>query len=228
MIRLALTFLTTFLLLSLCIDGKTKTNDESFSFIETSSDSSSLRYVRTFKCISKKGDDLESLYRAIKLQAIGIGANCFRYNNFMRDSMGTMALTLDTYYGDDTFTNINLNNHERNTVYIISDGNFNSRTYTFKTDKEKRIIKSGTYYKHTINKGEKVKIKKGGFFGASATISWDENNTCEFFSLSGFGLADMPLLVNPMPRVGVSFTTGRLKPVERSFGLLLTMILKQS
>ncbi|OFY62222.1 MAG: hypothetical protein A3H98_04485 [Bacteroidetes bacterium RIFCSPLOWO2_02_FULL_36_8] len=233
-IRWIILFIATiFLLLGQRSNGQTKSNNNLFAFIENSSDSSSLKFIQTFKCISKKGDDIASLYRAIKQQAHGKGANCFKFKNFTCDSIGTMTLTLDTYYGDDTFIKNNLNNHEKNTVYIISDGNFNNKTYTFRADKVKRIIKSGTYYKHTIKQNEKVKINKGGFFGATATIVWEENKICKFYSLSGFGLADVPFGIYPTPTyygspgIGVSFTTGKLKSVDRSFGLLLTMILKQ-
>lgn len=213
--------------------GQTKNNMNKFTFIENSSDSSSLKFIQTYKCISIKGDDIASLYRAIKQQAQSKGANCFRFKNFVRDSIGNMTLTLDTYYGDDNFIKSNLNNHEKNTIYIISDGNFNDKLYSFKVDKAKRIIKSGQYYKCVIKYGAKLKINKGGFFGTTATIYWEDNKLCKFYSLSGFGLADYPMGINPYPTyngglgVGVSFTTGKLKSVDRDFGLLLTMILKQ-
>ncbi len=79
-----------------------KNDSFEFTFIENSTDSSALNYIQTFKCISKKGDDLISLYRAIKVQAKNKVANCFKFRNFERDKSGLLTLTLATYHGGDS------------------------------------------------------------------------------------------------------------------------------
>jgi len=212
--------------------AQTKNSDNVFAFIDKSADTSSLKFIQTFRCISKKGDDITSLYRAIKNQAQYKGSNCFIYKSFSKDSSGVMTLTLDTYYGDDAMVEANFNNYESNTIYIISDGDFDNKLYSFNINGEKKVIKSGTYFKYVIQKGEKVTINKGGFFGSTAEIHWGENKPSQFFTLSGFGFSDIPLGYGSYPisgpGVGVSFTTGKIKSVDRAIGYVLKMILKNS
>jgi len=144
-----------------------------------------------------------------------------------------MNLTLDTYNGSDTFLMANHYNHETSTVYIISDGDFGNKTYTFNITGEKKIIKSGTYYKAILKPEEKLKINKGGAFGTTVILVWGENKFCKFFTTSGFGLSDIPFGMNPAPTynggpgVGVSFSNGKLTPVDASIGFLMTKILTQ-
>ena len=199
--------------------GQTEKKENTFSFIENSSDTSSLKFIQR---ISRPGEDLFTIYETIRKQAQVKGANCFKLKKFARDSTGKMLLTLDTYYGNDTFLLNNYNNHEKNTVYIISDGNFNDETYSFNLNGEKQI-KSGTYYKYTIKKDGLVKINKGGFTGTTVTVTWQEDNLCKFYTLSGFGLKPKPT----QPGADISFSLGRLQSVDTNIGLLIIGILKQ-
>jgi hypothetical protein len=210
--------------------GQKKNKEDIFSFIENTSDTSSLKAIQS---ISTNGHDLIALYWKIKKQAQDKGANCFKLKNFTLENSGEMSLTLDTYYGSDNFLLANHDNHQTNEVYIISDGDFSDKTYTFSINDEKKIIKSGTYYKAILEPGEKLKINKGGAFGSTVTLYWEENKFCKFFSTSGFGFANSPYGMNPAPSYGgglgmsVSFSNGKLTPVDASIGFLLTKILTQ-
>lgn len=225
----ALIFLCTYFIV-IIVFGQKKGKEDIFSFIENASDTSSLKAIQS---ISIKGHDLIALYGKIKKQAQEKGANCFKLNNFTRENSGEMSLTLDTYCGSDTFLYSNHDNHETNTVYIISDGDFGDKTYSFSINGEKKIIKSGAYYKAIIKEGEKLKINKGGAFGSTVTLVWEENKFCKFFTTSGFGLADRPYGMNPAPAYGggmgmsISFSNGKLSAMDASIGFLMTKILTQ-
>jgi hypothetical protein len=204
------------------------TNFSDFEFIENSTDTSLLKFVKTYNCISVKGDDIQSLYRRIKVSAQKIGANCYKFKKFTRDSSGTMALTLDTYIGSEIILNVNSYNHEKNTVYIFCNDKFNGKIHTFKINKVKKTIKSGTCYKYSIKQGEKVIINKGGFFGSTVKIKWEEDSPCRYMTISGFGLSDTPYnYYNPSLSIGVSFTNGKIKYLDDEYGVLLAAILEK-
>jgi hypothetical protein len=214
--------------------GQARSNTNTFAFIENSMDSSALVFIKTYRSTSKDGEDLTKLYHAIKQKAINQGANCFRLKNFSRDSTtGTMALILSTYHGDQAFIERNAQKREKNTVYILSDGDFSSKSYTFKINGVKREIKSGSFFKHKIEEKGSVKINKGGFFGTTVYNRWVENGNSKFYSLSGFGLVNSSFgtSISPMnygrPGVGVSFTTGKLNLLNENIGFLMTRILKE-
>jgi hypothetical protein len=222
-----------FLLALDSVSGQDNKRYSSFEYIEDSSDSSSITLMKSQTVVSEKNSDIASMYYTIKMRARGMDANCFRFKSFTRDSSGTMTLTLDTYYAKEEFIKSNFQNHPTNTVYVIGDGEFSEKTYSFRVNGEKKIISSGTFYEVIIPSGGKAKINKGGFTGTTAIISWEEGKPCQFLSLSGFGLAGGHNALYPYATypggmgIGVSFTTGKLKSVERNFGLLMTDILKQ-
>ena len=100
---------------------------------------------------------------------------------------------------------INFRDHEENAVFIIGDENPNDhKTYSFKTNGQKKEIKSGTFFKRIIKEGEKIKINKGGISGMSMWPKYKQGAKATFFSLSGFELG------GPLPAgvIGVAFTTG--------------------
>jgi hypothetical protein len=199
--------------------------EEGFVFIEKTFDHSFLKYIHTFQCVSKQGDDIPSLVRAIRVQAQSMGANCFKLKNFERnDTAKAMTLTLDTYFADEQQLELNSQLHEKNVIYIFTNDEFSDRSYSFQIDGEKVSLKSGHYYKYIIPVGTEVKINNGGFTGTTVKVNWKENNPSRFFSLTGFALADAQ---HQPSTVGVAFTTGKINYVSANIGLLLSNVLQQ-
>jgi len=162
----------------------------------------------------------------LKAKAQELGANSFKLNSFkIIDSNDKKVLILDTYYGTDSVLNLNFKNHEKNIVYIFCDSEKSDKTYFFKIDNVKKEIKGGTFYKYQNKEGQKVKINKGGFSGATIWIKWEENKPATFLTLTGFGLGGMPI---PVGQIGMSFNTGRINYIDGDLGILSAALLTQS
>ncbi|MBK8414376.1 MAG: hypothetical protein IPL22_07585 [Bacteroidetes bacterium] len=91
------------------------------------------------------------MLRAIRVQAVNVGANCFKLRDFqINDTTKQMVLTLDTYLASDRQLELNSEMHETNVVYIISDDKFSDKDYSFKLNGVAMNIKSGYYHKHYL------------------------------------------------------------------------------
>jgi hypothetical protein len=205
-------------------DFKLKARIGTFAFIEQKTDTAKLLYVATFKVAAEdnKTTISEMLFK-IKMQAHLLGANCFRLNNFNRDSLNRLTIVLDTYYGNDSIQLKNFNNHEKNTVFIFCNDRLNDEKYLLKVNKEKKEFRSGTYLTYHLKEGEDLKITKGGFTGATFWIKYEENKQPVFLTITGFGLGGGPI---PAGTIGMSFNTGRINYIDENLGHLLTLILK--
>ncbi len=198
-----------------------------FSFIESATDTADMKFIATLKATGEtKKEDLEVLFQKLKMKAQELGANCFKLSSFnIIDSGNKRILILDTYYGIDSVLDLNFKNHNKNAVYIFGDSEKSDKIYSFKIDNVKKEIKGGSFYKYQNKEGQKVKINKGGFSGATIWIKWEENKPPIFLTLTGFGLGGAPV---PDGQIGMSFNTGRINYVDGDFGLLLVALLTQS
>lgn len=198
-----------------------------FIFLENNIDTTSIQFIKTIKCIGKAQENIPSLFKAIKTEAQNLGANCFKLRHFSRDSSNIITLTLDTYFASDSILVINDDSHPRNTVFIFCNDKNSKESHTFNLNKEKKTIKSGTYYKYKLKEGEEVKINKGGIFGATVWIKWEQNRQARFLSITGFSVAD-PRQPGPYPTAGasISFTTGSMAYIDKNMGRLLVEVLK--
>lgn len=199
--------------------------EEQFTYIESKFDYTYLKYIRTFQCNSKEGDDISSMLRAIRIQAVPLGANCFRLKNFTRiDSTGQMTLILETYFATDIQLELNSALHETNVMYIFSDHNFGGRIHTFKLNDSIISLPAGYYYKYYLKYGEEASLNMGGHFGSTLTIRWIENKPPLFIKVSGAGLADV-YGVN-QNKVIFGLTGGKLYYLTTNLGLLLANTLQ--
>lgn len=219
-------------LLPFLSEGQSRKSDErkreeQFAFIDSKFDATYLKYIHTFQCNSKAGDDISSLLRAIRIQAVKMGANCFKLKSFTRnDTTSAMTLILETYYATERQIELTSEMHEKNVIYIISDDKFNDKIHTFQLNGEKIRLKSGNYFKYYLKVGEEVIINKGGFGGTTMRINWQTNKTPDFLTITGFAFADP----SPFPSQGASvrFTTGKIHYLTTNLGLLLSNTLQLS
>jgi hypothetical protein len=204
--------------------GKLKAGND-FAFIESALDTSGIVYIATIKATGKENaSGIQALYISIQGEALGLGANAFRLNSFVKNENDDESiLILDTYFINDSILDLNWNFHEKNVIYIFGgERKRDSTDFSFKVNNKKKNIKSGEFYRRMVKKNEKVKINKGGFAGMTMWVDWKEWKPPTFLSLSGFGLSGP----SPIGTVGASFHTGRLTRVEPNLGHLLVKLLK--
>jgi hypothetical protein len=199
-----------------------------FSFIEPITDTTDIKFIATIKVTGEtKKEEVAILFYKLKAKAQELGANSFKLNSFkILDSNNKKILILDTYYGTDAAINLNFKNHVKNIVYIFCDAEKSDKTYSFKIDNVKKEIKGGTFYKYQNKEGQKVKINKGGFSGATLWINWKENKPATFLTLTGFGLGGSQIPYDQ--QFGMSFNTGRINYIDGDLGHLLAAVLTQS
>jgi hypothetical protein len=197
---------------------------ESFIFIEPAINTASLKFIRTFKCVSNEGDDIPSLLRAVREQAQKIGANSYKFNSFTRnDSTGIMTLVLDTYLASEKMLELNSAMHEDNVIYIFCDDKFSDRQFSFKINGEQKSIKSGTYYKYVMEVDSAVVINTGGLTGTTLKVDWEIGSDARYISITGPGFSDIPQQTNTLT---VQLTTGKIHTISANLGSLLIRTLK--
>ncbi|HTE34351.1 MAG TPA: hypothetical protein VK666_28420 [Chryseolinea sp.] len=200
---------------------------QDFAFIEKKTDSAGYKFISTYKLTgTKKKANITYLFLQVAERAKTDGANCFKLNSFHRnDSLKEATLILDTYNWNDSMRNVNFSNHEQNCIYLLGGEDPNDdNDISFKIDNEKKVLKSGTYYKHVRTNGKEVKISKGGLAGTTLWYTLVGNKPDLFLTMTGLGLGGGPVPTNV---VGLSFNTGRIQPVQGDLGCLLIAILKQ-
>lgn len=204
-----------------------ETFKDKFVFIQKSTDTSRLVFKRTFRCVSKKGDDLPSLFYSIKKTSENIGANCFNFRSYAPDSSKAMTLTLDVYFGNDSILKANDDNSIKNTVFIFGSDKISKEIFSFKVGKKNIDMPSGKYFKSIINEGSEVKVNFGGFLGTTVFIKWYKNRHAQYLTSTGFGVA--PALYPSANGLGVGFTinTGRVSYIDPDLGQLLIIVLKE-
>ena len=201
-----------------------------YAYVEPAIDTNSLVYVATLQGKDRiRSANIENIYYVIREKANKLGANCYIFRYFNIDQANDeVTLILDSYYATDSLLAVNTANHENNVVYIFGNekGNDNAMTYYF--NGVSREIKSGTFHKIVLKKGEEIKLNKGGATGAFVSLSWKQDNKPVFYSLSGFGLN----MVDTKPGMGenhngISFHSGAINQIENiSLGYLMTLLLK--
>lgn len=197
-----------------------------FTILEPLTDTSKIKFVATIRAKDKnKKSNIEFLYFEIRREATKIGANCFKIKSFERGGERNEAiLILDCYVTDESTVKQNIENREKNVVYIFGGEREGDNSTSFKINGEEKDVKSGTYYKLILNPSETIKISKGGITGASVVLHWEKDKEPIFLSLSGLGLAAL----NRQPANGIAFTSGSINRINNnSLGLLLTRLLKQ-
>lgn len=198
-----------------------------FDFLGSSVDSNALDYVATIRV---SGDDkdakIEALFNLAMNKANALGANCFKYNNHIESSKPRKAaLTLDLYHATDSILNINIENREKNLVYLFTGEKYSDENHTFKINKTKTLLKAGTYIRRIIEEGQELKINIGGFTGATMLLNWKENKPTKFLTLTTFGVSNRTYYSGAS---SVTFNTGRINFIETNFGYLLTQIMSES
>lgn len=205
-------------------EKKVKTLD----YIESPADTASMTFVATLKVTGEnRRADLNAIYFKMKDKARDLGANAFKYTNYeMIDSANKAILVADLYFANDSALDANTMKQEKNAVYVFGDVVPSEKTVTYKANGEKKELLGGKYAKYVNSKeGDEVKINKGGFTGASMTITWKENKSSIYVSLTGFGLGGGPV---PAGQIGLSFNSGRINYIDNGLARILLQVMKEA
>lgn len=197
-----------------------------FTFLEPSLDTATFVFVASIQAKDRdRKEIIESMYFAIREQAIKLGANSFRLNSFTRDTLDSEAfLVLDCYFATDEILNINRSLREVNAVFLFGEERKDSKSMKVDVNKEEKEIKAGTYLKYVLNENEELLLSKGGVTGSSLLLKGEKETKSTFYSLSGFGLGEL----SRQPANGISFNSGRINKISNmSLGLLMVELLQQ-
>lgn len=202
--------------------------DKASMFIHPKTDTTQFQYVATYT--SKVTDTffgMVDLFFSIKERARKDGANCFKINSIVYDSLKRPALTMDTYFGPGAAVAANSANYEKNAVYIFGSGRSNNDSFSLKINNETQTFHLATYLKYVLKEGEELKIGKGGFTGARARLRYEQNKAPLYLMVfGGARLGGGPL---PAPAsVGLSLNTGQIKEMTDDYGQFLVQVFKQA
>lgn len=197
-----------------------------FAFIEPTTDTSQIKFVATIlACERNKKSNIENLYFKIREEATKLGANCYKLKSFERGGSNNEAiLILECFVATEITLNQNTANHEKNVVFIFGNEREDDEAIFFKVNGETKEIKSGSYFKFTLEPDENLRISIGGFTGESIKLKWEKDKKPAFYSLSGLGISP----VAQSTSIGIGVNTGRINLIKNiSVGFLLTQLLKQ-
>ena len=180
-------------------------------------------------------EDVAQLFDAVRFEAGRMGANCFRLEEYVPDENNS-SLTLRTYFALQDYLSENDQLKERNVIYVFGNDKSDDGNISFKINGKKTKVKSREYFRYENGIGERAKISKGGFMGASVAIDGAENKPATYLTVSGFGLAPAGGYVEGHIGsvaysgfgVGISIATGKINYISPNLANLLLLIWKES
>ncbi len=205
-------------------DYKPNGKYESFHYIDKKTVLSDSVKIASLKGYSTNSGNqtLSQLFNEFWKIANKLGANAFRIDCIENKSVQLFYITISIYNLNEG--EINYDFLPKNMIYIIGDLNYNKGCKNIKLNENKMSIYPMEYISYQNKVGEEAIISIGGFTGAKTWIKGKEGRLPECFTLSNFGVG--PTYYGGSG-VGVSFNTGRIYPVDLSFGLFLIEILKK-
>ena len=166
---------------------------------------------------------LSKLFNLFWEKANGLGANSFRVEG-VKNVNDTISVNVSVFYIADSIVEDITELYPNNMVYVIGDIDKNKKAKRIKFNKVKVELDPLEYLAYQNEIGEKAILSIGGFLGAKVWIKGKEDKLPQYFSLSGFGVGPG---ITPNPGVGINFNTGRIHPVDMSFGQFLIVILNE-
>ena len=204
-------------------DFQAPAESQAFIFWEAATDTALLAPIATVRISGFSAEaSLENLFDRLKSKAQKLGANAFRVDAFSVLGQQT-HFALKVYYATDTAVKQNMQNQEKNVVYVFGDLNPVGSSVTFKADKMNKEVRGGRFVRLLVEAGKELRLSKGGITGASMTVKAKEKEPALFLAISGFGLTAPPVYAGA---VGIGFNTGNILPLNKSFGRMLVTLLK--
>jgi hypothetical protein len=168
-----------------------------------------------------RGNELTSLYWNMHHESTSKGANVYQLISFNEDTLNQIFVCeWNLYYSEDLIRELNIQKINTNTVFVFGNANELSR---FKVNGQKQQLRPKEYYSTIIEKGEYVKINKGGLTGMTFKLAWRAEGSNRYLGIGGGSLR--PGTMNSS--IGLSMTTGSLEMIDREVGAFLSQIYLQ-
>lgn len=168
--------------------------------------------------------NLQKVYNSFYYNANQLGANSFVIDTIIGAETNTISIQISVYNLSKDEKKLNMNLFTSNSIYLIGGLKKQMDEKSFKLNGEKTKLQAMEYQEYTIEIDKKLKIAIGGILGASATFTGYEGRSPTFISLHGIAVAPG----YSGSGVGLSFNTGRIYPVDMSFGYMLIAALRKS
>ena len=167
--------------------------------------------------------NLQKVYNSFYYNANQLGANSFVIDTIIGAHTDTISIQISVYNLSKDENKLNMSLFTNNSIFLVGGLKKSMEGKSFKLNNEKAILPAMVYQEYPLDIDEKLKISIGGILGASVTFTGYEGRTPTFISLHGLTVAP-----GYSSGVGISFNTGRIYPVDMSFGYMLIAALRKS
>ncbi|HNP33650.1 MAG TPA: hypothetical protein PKN96_10185 [Flavobacterium sp.] len=200
-----------------------------FIYLSDSTDISSAKFVARIKARGSL-KHTTNLYYFIRNEAQRLGANAYRFENFIKtDNDVNGELILSVYFCEDETWDANSEHMPKNKIFIFGNDDMTEhKVQGYKVQDEKYEIDSGQFKVFDIKENEEIRLTKGGFTGMTLWYKRKEDGFSSFVTFSGFGINGGGASVGPgYNGVGVSFSTGKINHVEPNLAMALLKIYQE-
>ena len=199
---------------------KTKKKNNDYEFIHAKTDTSTLKFIGTFKATSRnRAHEIGILSSMVFMKVIRYGGNAFRYKEYILEpDKRSHSLIVDVYYASDSMLKINAQNYERNILYIFGDTRVNGKTQILKLNGRDISLPPRSYYFDHVSDGDKIEVMRGD---ARMLLRFTKDNPPMYLEASGFGIGNGSYT----PGFNLSFHNGSIDTLKFGCGPLLASIL---
>ena len=185
-------------------------------YINDKTDVTDYHFIAKLKITS---NDFNKILIGLQKSAIDLSANAFKYVEKENIEHKT-SVTLDLFSAKPQLVELNEKNNLTNIIYFFGN---DSKTQTFKIDKQKIELKPNEIYRYELPKNEVIKINKGGFTGMTVFHQWRENQPVIFYA---FGSGNLTGYGDGINSIGLSINTGNIMELKSDFAYLLMELKK--
>ena len=198
-----------------------------FHYIDKNLDLSDIRKIATLKgaCNNSGKKTVVHLFNSLWETANKLGANSYQIEYFTNKSLDYLSVTVSIYILTEENLEYNFDIYPKNMVYVFGDLDKNKQAgKTIKFNSTKMKLPPLEYVSYQNKVGEDAILSIGGFLGAKVWIRGKEGRLPKHLSLNGFGIGPGSYYND---QLSISFNTGRIYPVDLSFGQFLVEILNK-
>jgi len=231
MILLIITLITSFLFgqkiqVTEQADIKITEKCQDFSYISKYMDLSSNSKIASINgfCINSEKQTLDRLYNMFWTKSNQLGANSFKIDTLIKITNDTILLNISIYYLSKNELDKNFALYPQNMIYVFGDLDFDKpEGRKIRLNGNKVTILPLEYVSYQNKVGEEATVSNGGFMGVKVWIKGKEGRLPKHLSLSGVDFGGIGL--GSSRQVIISFTTGRIYPVDLNLGQFLVDVI---
>lgn len=205
-------------------DYKSRQKGRFFEFIHDDFDISKLTLIAKLKGISLNTgkQNLQKIYNSFYYNANQLGANSFQIDTIIGVETDTISIIISVYKISKEERKNNSNLFSGHSIIIIGGLIKDEQSLSFKVNDEKAKISTLEYLEYPLDKEGELKISVGSILGATTTFKDYPERKPTYISLHGVGVGS-----GNYGATSISVNTGRIYPVDMSFGYFLIQALKK-